>query len=101
MSKIIPILFYLLSIVIGITYVGTVIELLQKFIGFLAYGLWIIAAPILSPTLLFLPWFDAWVTGHSINTRTLWLWGIWMTYALIVIVYFYFVEDLIKKLKSK
>lgn len=101
MLKIIPWLFYLLSLVIGTIYVGTVIQLLQKYVGFIAYGLWIIAAPILSPAALLLPWFEAWATGHSVNNRILWLWGIWIAYALIVSVYIYFIEDFIKKLKSK
>lgn len=102
MLKIIPILFYIYTvIVIGSIYVGTVIQLLQKFVGFFAYGLWILAAPILSPSVLFLPWFDAWVTGHSVNNRILWLWGVWISYVLSVIVYVLFIKALIKRLKSK
>lgn len=102
MSKIIPVLFYIYSVlVIGSIYVGTVIQLLQKSVGFFAYGLWILAAPILSPSLLFLPWFDSWVTGQSVNQRVLWLWGIWITYIAVVVLYLFLFEDLIKKWKPK
>jgi hypothetical protein len=101
MRKVAPILFYLLTMLLGIIYVGDIIILLNKFTGFLGYILWIFVAPILVPAVLFLPWFDAWVTGNGINSRTMWLWGIWMSYGTFVIVYIYIIEDMIKNKISK
>ena len=59
----------------GIIFVGTVIELLDQYVGFLSYFLWILVAPIMSPAMIGLPWFDAWVTGGAVNDNIFIIWA--------------------------
>ena len=67
----------------GLVFLGTVVDLLKQYIGFLGYILWVIAAPVLSPVALGLPWFVAWVDGTSVNERIVWLWAsFWICLAL-------------------
>lgn len=58
----------------GIIFLGTVIELLDIWIGSLAYVLWFFVAPIFSPAMIVLPWFDAWVNGGQVNENILIIW---------------------------
>ena len=58
----------------GLIFLGTVIALLKQWVGPLAYILWVVAAPLLSPAALGLPWFVSWVDGESVSERVVWIW---------------------------
>lgn len=58
----------------GIVFIGTVVALLKQFVGPLAYVAWVLAAPVLSPAALGLPWFVSWVDGEPVNERVVWIW---------------------------
>lgn len=70
----------------SIMFLGTVIDLLESYIGIGAYlAAWFVA-PILSPAFLFFPWFDAWVTGDAVNSAVLYIWiSFWVCLILRVI----------------
>ena len=65
---------YILGLLNVIIFVGAVVELLKGSVGFLAYILWVIVAPIMSPAILALPWFDAWVSDRPVNDIVFVLW---------------------------
>ena len=69
--EIVTIIFLLLN---SLIYIATVIELLEQWTGALSYFLWIIVAPVLSPAMLVLPWFDAWVNEENVNSAFLIIW---------------------------
>ena len=62
----------------GLIYVGTVIDLLHRYVGDLGYVLWIVVAPFLSPAIFGLPWFNAWVNGTAVNYGILAIWALWI-----------------------
>ena len=68
----------ILMLLNGIILIGTTIELLKGYIGVLAYIGWIIVAPILSPSIFALPWFDAWVAGSHVSPAIFWIWLSWI-----------------------
>lgn len=75
-GTILQVITIILVLLNGIIFLGGVIDLLQQYLGFFAYFLCWFVAPILSPAILFLPWFDAWVVGGSVNDGVLLLWGV-------------------------
>ena len=83
MTKIMQVFFFTFSVLVALIFIGTVIELLKHWVGFLAYFLWLLAAPLLSPAMFILPWFDAWVTGSEVNQRLFWIWAVWMVFAVV------------------
>jgi hypothetical protein len=58
----------------ALIFVGAVIELLDQWVGGVSYFLWIFVAPIMSPAMIGLPWFDAWVSGSSVNDNIFMIW---------------------------
>jgi hypothetical protein len=62
----------------AIFYVGTVIDLLESYVGALSKVLWIFAAPLLSPTIIILPWFEAWVLDTEVHQVTFWIWAVFV-----------------------
>lgn len=76
--------FFLLNLAVGIIFVADVVTLLKGPIGFIANVAWIIVAPLMSPAVLGLPWFDAWVCNCPVNDRIFWIWGTWVTSVLLV-----------------
>lgn len=79
MIRLFQILLWLLNLGMGIFYIATLVQLLSKWVGPLAYALWIIAAPICCPAILVFPWFEAWVTGEGINQISFLLWATWIS----------------------
>ena len=77
-KKVLQVVFFLLTIVNGLFYFATVIALLQKYVGDIAYVLWILVAPFLSPAIFGLPWFNAWVTGAAVNVGLFLVWALWI-----------------------
>ena len=75
--KIIQIAFIVLTAVNGLLYFGTLIDLLHRYVGDLGYLLWIAAAPLLSPAMLALPWFSAWVHDTAVSNEIILLGGLW------------------------
>lgn len=82
MFMLLRVAFYILTLLTGIIYLGAVVDLLRGYVGFLAYVLWIFVAPVLSPALLGLPWFDAWVSDSAVNERVFWIWAAWMVFLI-------------------
>jgi len=68
----------ILTLLNAIIFVGTTIDLLQQYVGILAYILWLFALPILSPTVIALPWFEAWVSGSQVSPTIFWIWLLWL-----------------------
>jgi hypothetical protein len=75
---------FLLTLAMGLILMTDTIELLEIFIGPLAYVIWIFVVPIFAPAGLFLPWFDAWVFGKDVNPIVLWLWVAWLVHLAIL-----------------
>jgi hypothetical protein len=70
--------FLLLTAVNAIAYIAAVAALLSDKMGTAGYVLTIVAAPLLSPAALGLPWFDAWARDAAVSSRLLLLWGVWI-----------------------
>lgn len=79
MIRLFQVFLWLLNLALGIFYIATLVQLLSKWVGPLAYVLWIVAAPVCSPAILFFPWFEAWVTGEGINQTVFLLWVTWIS----------------------
>jgi hypothetical protein len=62
---------------------GTVVDLLESWVGGLAYILWVIAVPLMSPALIVLPWFEAWESGGAVNDNVFMIWVIWVACILL------------------
>ena len=77
-KKVLQVVFFLLTIVNGLFYFASIITLLQKYVGDIAYVLWIFVAPFLSPAIFGLPWFNAWVTGNAVNVGLFLVWVLWI-----------------------
>jgi hypothetical protein len=77
-KKIVHVVLFVLTIVNGLLYLGTVIDLLQPYAGELAYVLWIPVAPFISPAMLGLPWFNAWVNDTAVSSGILLMWILWI-----------------------
>lgn len=78
LRKIAHIAFLVLTAVNGLLCFGMLIDLLHRYVGDLGYLLWIAAAPLLSPALLALPWFSAWVYDTAVSDEIILLWGLWI-----------------------
>ena len=77
-KNLIQVVFFVLTAVNGVLYLRTIVDLLHPYVGDVAYVLWIVVAPFLSPAMLGLPWFDAWVNHSPVNHELLWLWVPWI-----------------------
>ena len=77
-KKVLQVVFFLLTIVNGLFYFATIITLLQQYVGDIAYVLWIVVAPFLSPAIFGLPWFNAWVGGTAVNVGLFLVWALWI-----------------------
>ena len=77
LAKLVTILFYISTALNSLVYLGTVVALLKQYVSFLAYILWILVVPLLSPAFIALPWFSAWVDNTAVNTNLILLWASW------------------------
>ncbi|MBA7681294.1 hypothetical protein ES703_89632 [subsurface metagenome] len=81
--KLLEILTVILCVLNVIILVGTVIDLFKQWIGFLAYIVGVLVSPIFIPTLLFLPWFEAWVSKEPVSSTLVWIWAAWLVCILL------------------
>lgn len=59
----------------SLLFLGAVVALLKQHVGVLAYMLGVPVAILLSPGVLILPWFAAWVDGSSVKVLDFWIWA--------------------------
>lgn len=78
--KIVTLILLVLNLII---LVGTVVDLFGKWIGVIAYIVGVLVSPIFIPTLLFLPWFEAWVSKEPVSTTLVWIWAAWLVCVLL------------------
>ncbi len=74
-GKILLALTVVLTLLNTLIFLGAVIAMLKEQIGFLAYLACFLVAPLLSPVMIALPWFAAWVTDEPVNDRFVAIWG--------------------------
>ena len=66
-----------LTLLLALFLADTVIELLDRWVGWLYYLLFLPVTIVLSPTLLFFPWFEASVSGLGVSHTFLFIWTTW------------------------
>ena len=69
--------FVLLTLAIAAIYLTAVAAWLTTHLGAWGYALTVVAAPVLSPAVLGLPWFHAWANDAEISRSVLLLWLLW------------------------
>lgn len=88
---------FVLTVILGllnaIIFIGSVVKLLEHWVGFAAYFLWTFAAPLLSPAIIALPWFDAWVASEPINERLLAIWGAFIVCLILRVIFWKWAPD--------
>jgi len=80
-------IFFVLAALNALVFVGTVIELFTGWVGVLGYVVGVIVSPVLSPAIIALPWFDAWVVDGPVNQNILYLWRGFMVAVLFRLIF--------------